>query len=396
MKRIYGLLITIIILFGINNVNAQYTRDVDSTKYLLNNLRIQIEATTALNALYDFDFKTADKEFAWLRYKYPEHPMPYFLLGFSEWWKTVPYENTNREHDKRIVGYLDSCITKSKTLLKEDEKNLDAIFFMSASYGFLARIYSDQKSYRKATFAGRNALKYLEMSKEYLEMSPEFLFGDGLINYYTEWIKENYVMLRPILMFFPDGDKDLGRQQLEEASNSAFYVRTEAQYWLMYIYAREEYDYDKAFPIAEYLSNTFPNNAYFARYYAQLCWSKGKYEECEVVSKRILEGIDQGKEGYEEIGGRYASFYMAFISRAVKRDSAQAKVYYKKCIEFAEAIKAYDSGYYKYSHIYLARFAVKEGDVATAKKHYKRYVKVESNRKDAKYKEAKKYLKAQS
>ncbi len=360
---------------------------------LLLNENIQIESTVAVNALYNFEFKKADKEFKWMKYKYPKHPMPFFLLGFSAWWKTVPAENSNREQDKVIIGYLDSCIYFCEELLDKDEKDIDAIFFLSASYGFLARIYSDQKSYRKATFAGKNALKYLEKGKEYLDLSPEFLFGDGLINYYLEWIKENYKFLRPVLFFFPNGDKELGIKQLEEAGRNAFYTRTEAQYWIMYIYAREEVDYKKAFPVSQYLYQTFPNNAYFARYYAQLCWSSARYDESEKASLAILKGIEEGKVGYEEVGGRYASFYLAFINRAIKRDIPESKKYYKKCIDFAEKVKAFDSGYYKFSHIYLARFAMKEEDEENAKKYYRKYMKIEKNRKDPKYREAKEYLK---
>ena len=59
-------------------------------KPILLNMDVQIEATEAVNSIYNFDFIAADKEFRWLRYKYSKHPLPYFLLGFAEWWKLVP------------------------------------------------------------------------------------------------------------------------------------------------------------------------------------------------------------------------------------------------------------------------------------------------------------------
>ena len=57
----------------------------------------------------------------------------------------------------------------------------------------------------------------------------------ALYNYYAEWISENYAILRPVLMFFPDGNKELGIKQLKTVANNAFYTRTEAQYFLMRI-----------------------------------------------------------------------------------------------------------------------------------------------------------------
>ena len=234
-------------------------------KPLLLNIEIEIEATEAINSIYNFDFKTADKEFRWLRYKYPNHPLPYFLLGFAEWWKMVPNADV-KTYDKKMLAYMDTCIYFCEKLLDKDESNIDAIFFISAASGFQTRIYAERERWSKATFSGKRALKYINIGKEYTIMSPEFLFGQGLLNYYIEYIKEDYKFLRPLLFFFPDGDKELGLQQLETASNNAFYTRTESDYWRLFIYTTEIHDTKKAFPIAVSLHKSFPNNAYFSRY----------------------------------------------------------------------------------------------------------------------------------
>ena len=48
-------------------------------------------------------------------------------------------------------------------------------------------------------------------------------------------------------MFFPDGNKELGIEQLKTVANNAFYTRTEAQYFLMRILTEEQDDPVKLF-----------------------------------------------------------------------------------------------------------------------------------------------------
>ena len=51
----------------------------DSTDLLIADMIVQIEATEAMNAMYDFNFKEAHKQYNWLRQKYPDSPTRYTL-----------------------------------------------------------------------------------------------------------------------------------------------------------------------------------------------------------------------------------------------------------------------------------------------------------------------------
>ena len=62
----------------------------DTTKLLIADMIVQIEATEALDAMYNFDFKESEKQFNWLRQKHPHHPLPYFVMGLNEWCKIMP------------------------------------------------------------------------------------------------------------------------------------------------------------------------------------------------------------------------------------------------------------------------------------------------------------------
>lgn len=369
------LLLFICCLFAVPQLaSAQWVGEAkqhsENKQLLLLDMNLQIEATQALNDMYNFKFDKAEQQFRWLKQKYPSHPLPYFLMGLSEWWKIMP-NIENQQYDGRFVAYMDTSIYLADRMYQRDPENEEATFFLSAAWAFKSRLHSERKSWRKAASAGKSTLSYLEPNKEKKEdLGPEFLFGDALYNYYAEWVPENYPLLKPVLLFFPSGDKEKGVKQLKEVANNAFYTRTEAQYFLMRILAFDEDRPYEALQIAEYLHQSFPDNPYFHRYYARMLYSTGQYNKMETVSKSILAKIDSGMVGYESISGRYASFYLGQMNLNLKRHE-EASYYFERTVAFAKADEAYDSGYLLYALLALGDIARLENDQKLAKNYYK-------------------------
>jgi len=365
----------------------------DTTIILISSPAVQIEAAQALNDLYDFKFEKAEQQMRWFKQKYAWHPLPYFMLGLSEWWKIMP-NTKDTKYDDRFLGYMDSTIAVAENLYKKHpEYKTEAAFFLAAAHGFKGRLYADEerKNWRKAAVQGKSALNYLEISRQKENLSPELLFGDALYNYFSVWVPENYPSLKPLLWFFRKGDKALGLKQLKEVSYNAFYTRTEAMVWLMRITNSYENDQVRAFQVSEYLFQTYPNNPYFHRYYARMLYSRGQYPELEVESKRILTLIDSGKLGYEATSGRYAAFFLGQMYDFQRRDEL-AKKYYLLSGKFAEEVGATESGYYLYSLIALGEINQRQGNKAEAKKYFS-LVKKKAGRKEEAFKDAKKRLK---
>ncbi|MCU0353717.1 MAG: hypothetical protein MUD08_08285 [Cytophagales bacterium] len=359
------------------------------TPILLENMDMQVVSTQAVNNMYNFKFEQAESEFRWFKFKYPEHPLPYFLMGLSTWWKIMPNED-NKEFDDTFLAYMDTSITKADKLFDANEDNTEAAFFLAAAYAFKGRLHSDRKDWGKATVASRNALKYLEKSRGKGNLSPEFLFGDGLYNYYRDWVPEHYPALKTILWLFPKGDKEAGIRQLKEVANNAFYTRTEAQYHLMRIYS-EENQGQKAYELSKYLHETFPDNAYFHRYYARSAYAQGRIPVVEQESLAILEKIEKNMPGYEATSGRYASFYLGYINHHLKRDTAAAKSYFKKAVAYSEIAKAYESVYYHSALTTLGKIYFNEDNFPEARKYLEAVVK-RAERKSDQHKEADRYL----
>ncbi len=375
--------------FGSISLKAQ---EKDSIRtYILTDMQVQLDATQAVNDLYNFKFSKAEQQFRWLKQQFPQHPLPYFLLALSEWWKIMPNPDVEA-YDDKFIAYLDTSITFSERMQKENENNVEAKFFLAAAYGFKGRLYSDRKHWRKATFAGRLAVKYMNESRGNHVLSPEFLFGEALYNYYSVWVPENYPMLKPIVAFFPKGDKALGLTQLRETALNAFYTRTEAQVFLMKIYANDEKRPKEALQMAQYLHQTFPDNAYFHRYYARLLFTEGRLNECEKESINILAKTDSGYLGYEAVTGRYAAFFLGYIYKNLFRDKALATKYYNRTIQFSEQSKSLQAGYYLYALSYLGKIYEEEENLYKAAIHYQKILNSKEKESPA-YKDAQDFFK---
>lgn len=365
----------------------------DTTIILISDITMQIEINQALSDLYNFKFEKAEQQFRWFKQKYKWHPLPYFLLGLSEWWKIMPNTKATT-YDEKFMAYMDSTIMTAENLYKKHpEYKIESAFFLAAAHGFKGRLYSDEerKSWRKAAVEGKSALNYMEVCREMDHLSPELLFGDALYNYFSVWVPENYPALKPLLWFFRKGDKKLGLEQLREVSYNAFYTRTEAMVWLMRISNSYENDQTRAFQIAEYLYTTYPDNPYFDRYYARMLYARGQYVLLEKQAKQILTRIDSGMLGYEATSGRYAAFFLGQMYE-FQRKLDESKKYYELAVKFAEEIGATESGYYLFSLIALGEINQKQGNKDEAKRYFQE-VKKRAGRKDEAFKDAKKRLK---
>ncbi|WKV13383.1 tetratricopeptide repeat protein [Marivirga harenae] len=382
------LLITFLIGFALS-LKAQYVMEQDSS-ILLNNMYIQMEVNASVNAIYNAEHEKVEKDFRWLRYRFPNHPLPYFLYGLNEWWKILP-EPSHYPNNEKMIAYLDTAQFYAEFMKERDEDNMEATFFLAAIHGFKGRFYSENQSWTKAAFEARDALNYMEESKGNKNLSPEFLFGDALYNYYVEWVPEHYPILRPVLRFFDDGDKELGVEQLTKVAQNAFYTRTEAQYFLMRIWALDEGELRKGLQLSEYLHETYPQNAYFHRFYARLLYTAGRIQDSERECLEIFANIDSARTGYGGTSGRYAGFFLGQIyERQAKLD--EAKKYYERAMISSESVGEEEAGYYLFSIYHLGLIAEKQGEVELAEEYYKK-TKKKAGRKQAVFKSAKDKLK---
>ncbi len=367
---------------------------VDISGWLLLDKDIQLELGGAVQNMYNFKFDKANKQFRSLRRRYPQHPMAYFLLGMSAWWKIMPNSATDTRYDKPFLAYMDTAQTKAEALYKADAHNYEACFFLAGAYGLAARLHAERHDWRKATVASRRSLNYLQKSQEANGLSSEFLFGQGLFNYYAEWISEEYPWLRPVLFFFPKGNRAQGLAQLRQVSQTAFYTGIEAKTYLLDILSgTREKQKAAAFELARQLTTQFPDNAYFQVRYARLAFEVGLMEESEVACRAVLAKYASGQVGYEAYGCRSAAYILGYLMHYKYRDLAQAKEYYARCVVYSEQAGTTKRGYYIFAQSGLAHLAVHDQDVPAANRYYRLIVE-QADTGEQEYKEARAWLRA--
>src|ERR1044071_9697565 len=98
------LLILFLLSVACFDLKAQSTVKKDSVVLLLSDIGVQLQCTQALNDLYNFKFAEAEVTFNSLKTGYGWHPLPYFLIGLSEWWKIMP-NTKDTSHDKKFLAY---------------------------------------------------------------------------------------------------------------------------------------------------------------------------------------------------------------------------------------------------------------------------------------------------
>ena len=350
---------------------------------------VQISTTAAVNNMYNFNFSEAEKEYKWLKVKYPEHPLGDFMLGLNEWWKIVP-DTKQERFDDQCHSYMANAIDLADDMFDRNKKNKEAAFFLSAAYAIKGRLYAEREKWVKAAWAGRQSIKYLDYSRGEENINPELLFGDGVYNYYSRWIHENYKSLKPLLTFFRKGDKDLGIKQLENVANNAFYSRMEARYFLIQIYAAENQS-AKSLILARQMHTLYPHNSFFHRYVARNSFALGRLDEAEVYANELMARLNEKQYGYGDNDGRYAAYILGYINQNYKRNDIQAKFYYQKCINYSLSNNTKESGYYVASNLALGSIALKENDSKAAVEYWAEVLK-NSEKNSSSYQQAKKSL----
>ena len=382
------LLSAILILSPLNFKGSSF-----DTISILKNIDIQIESTSSINKMYNFKFDDAEKEFFWLMQEYKDHPLPSFLLGLSMWWKidanSGKINAISKDLDNKFLIQMDVTIDRAKKIYERGSK-IDGAFFLAASYAFKGRLLAERKRWTQSALSGRNALKYLKEIKKNDMMISEIDFGNGLFNYYSVWIPERYPLLQPIVKLFPEGNKLVGIEQLENASRNSFYTRTESQFFLMKIYLAEK-KLSKALQLSKYLHELYPLNSIFDRYNTQLLYQNGRFMQAYNKANKILENFKSNIYGYNYDEARVSHFFIGEYYYSIF-EFEKAIFNYTKAIEYAKILGKEKMGYNIYSNYYLGKIFYDRSEFDKSKKYFNSVIKL-TNRKNELNKRAKLNLK---
>ena len=255
------------------------------------------EAQTGLASLYNFEFDKSHQIFTRLQKSYSDHPAPYFLLALNKWWKS--YISTTTFYYDYIETHLTKALALNENYKDRNEFKIEHTFFQYMCYAFQTRLYILKREWLNAAQNGRKALNYLSTGMKYTLRAPEFYFSSGIYHYYAATYPQKHAYVRPFMIFFPDGDAELGLKELKLAGEKENFTQTEALYYLGDIYLEEEKAYDKAVEIKKILADRFPRNTWFLTDLARAYVYDRKYSLAEKILYTLVadfESIRGSKE----------------------------------------------------------------------------------------------------
>jgi tetratricopeptide (TPR) repeat protein len=323
-----------------------------------------------INQIYSIKFNEAEKTFQILQKEYPKHPAGKFFFAMIDWWRIILSEE-NEEQDERFYEKIEETVDFCDEILDKDPNNVDALFFKGGAIGFRGRLKVMRESWFSAADDGREALPLVESAGKLDPNNVDVKLGFGIYNYLAAVIPDKYPIVKPVMLFFPSGDKELGLKQLKEAANFGKYSKYEARYILVTFYYYFENDMNSAELYARLLVDSFPNNPMFERWRGRIAARKNEWTVADSVFKSVLKKSDKNLEGYNTTMVRREANYYVGTNLKNNKDYAGAFSYYKKCIEDSKKIdgdKA--SGFRINATLYSGTIMEGWGKYEEAKKYY--------------------------
>lgn len=325
-----------------------------------------------IRQIYSIEFKQAEKTFNKLIADYPDHPAGKFFLAMIDWWRIL-LDTSTEQRDEIFRDKIEELISKYDEILENDPENIDALFFKGGAIGFRGRLSALRDSWLSAADDGREALPLVEEAGELDPGNIDVKLGFGIYNYYAAVIPEQYPIVKPLMIFLPSGDKELGIKQLKDVAQNGKYAKYEARYFLMTLYYRYEKDYNAAEEYSKMLYDDFPNNPVFERWRGRIAMKKGNVILADSIFKSVLWKGKKRYPGYNTLNAkREANYYVGYNYRNLGMyDSAQ--VYLERCIEYSLKLdKDEESGFLINAMLYLGTIKELNEEYAAAKMYYER------------------------
>jgi len=344
-----------------------------------------------INYIYNVQFDSANAIFNEVIKKFPEHPVGYFMGAMVEWWKIRLFRETEK-FDQFFLDKIDKTIKVCEKRLDSNQVDIIALFFLGGSYGYRGRFYAIREKYWNVAEDGHKGYQILKKCWELAPGNRDIQLGTGIYNYFVVAFAEEYPIIKPLLTFFPKGDKKIGILQLKSSAVYGRYTKYEAEDVLLQIYYQFEKNYYEALNIAQKLHTLFPDNPYFHRYLARCYTSTGYFfsDITENTWREILQHCINKKTGYDRLTAREALYYIG-LSLMRKGDYKKSLEYFYKCDEACRYIdKNGPSGFMIQTNLNIGKIYDLQKRRDLAIKQYKKILRMPDD--NGSHNFAKKYL----
>jgi len=343
-----------------------------------------------INRLYNFEFEEAEKDFDEVVALRPDHPVGYFFRAMIQW-ERILSNFDDESQDEKLYDLLDVVITMCEKRLERDENDVTALFFKGGAVGFRGRLRANRGKWVGAANDGLVALPLVRKAHALDAQNYDVLLGIGIYNYYASVIPDRYPIVKPLMVFFPGGDRKKGLEQLRLASQLAKYARVEASYFLMQNYFMFEKDFPKALDLAKTLHEQYPSNPIFYRYFGRSLVSTGYLTEANVVFEDILRRSQQKQRGFDQYDAREAHYYLGRHEFLAGRFDAALKHLYR-CDELSRTLdRDGPSGFMALTNLMIGMIYDARGQRQLAEMQYRKVLDMKEY--EHSHDDAKQYLK---
>lgn len=361
MKKLF-VFISFLLLFG-KNISSQ-TLHFDSL------------VTTGIKQIYSINFSDAEVTFRKLMADYPGHPSGRFFLAMIDWWRIL-LDLDVETYDELFFQKIEDVIYNCEQILEKDPNNIDALFFKGGAIGFRGRLRAYRESWLKAADDGREALPIVEQASILDPENRDVQLGFGIYNYYADVIPDRYPLLKPLMIFFPDGNREKGIEQLTNTALRGKYAKYEARYFLMTLYYTYENNPYKAEEFANMLVSDFPNNPIFEKWQGRISAKRGDYFSGSKIFTSIMSKAEKNLPGYNtKKTKREASYYIGLQHRNTNQlDSARH--FFEMCADISKEIdKKEESGFWVNAYLYLGKINDQLGNRDKAVEYYEKLLEM--------------------
>ncbi len=317
----------------------------------------------AIDHIYNFEFAEAEPYIRQLASKYPQSPVSATLRALMLQWQYFPLKEYPTM-TSQFVQANQQAIALADKRLERDENDPEGVFFGLTAHGYMALKHNNDNEQLKAVGESKKAYNYLRKGFTLLDKFPEFYFSTGLYNYYVERYPLDHPIVRPLMIFFQDGNLALGLKQMEMAAKTAVFSRAEADYYLALIYLKYENQPAKAVIYARSLVDKFPKNPIYAIRYAESLLLAGRYAE----ARPAIQRLKQFNHRLLAMPGRV--FDGLLLEKSDKND-ADAAVAYQSAVRMPFS-DPYTKEYMAMAYAGLARLTARTGNRNKAKSYYKK------------------------
>ncbi len=350
MKRI----LFVLLFFLITPIRAQVMTDAAMRQTILQ----------GLDAIYGYDFATADATIRQFRVRYPQHPAGPMLRASQLLWANIPLKDSKPATDQ-FVQAASQTLDLAKKILAKNSNDPEGVFFALTAHGYLALKSNNEGQLMSAVSEARKAYGYMKQGFDLTEQNPEFYSTTGLYNYYAVRYPDDHPIVKPAMIFFKNGDMALGLKQLDVATKRGVFTANETRFYLAHIFLEHESQFGRAATVLKTLVDQYPNNPVFLMRYTESVLLQNQFDAARPLLQRLKQ-MNQAK-----LLAMPILVFDGLLAEKDAKNDQQATANYQAALKLPY-IEAYTKEYHGMAYAGLARIAARANNRPLARNLYKK------------------------